>query len=236
MPNWCYNTVELHHDDITKIDALEAELQKDDAQPLNHLCPNPTGEWQYEWSVNNWGTKWDVSPMDWERFSDNCIRMNFDSAWSPPITLYEFLENEGWTVNALYHEPGMGFAGKFCDGFDEYYEFDYTNREEVENLPDEIRDFTNAMDDLENWEAEQEEEALNDLERTEWFPKKVKPAYVGKYEVMTKLWPYPHYCDWTGEKWQRWDGDDIKVSQWRGLAEDPSEWDAAAELEKILGE
>lgn len=236
MPNWCYNNVELHHDDIAKIDALEEELKKDDAQPLNHLCPNPKGEWEYEWSVNNWGTKWDVSPMDWERFSDNCIRMNFDSAWSPPITLYEFLESEGWTVNALYHEPGMGFAGKFCDGFDEYYEFDYTNREEVENLPDEIRDFTNAMDDLENWEAEQEEEALNDLERTEWFPKKVKPAYVGKYEVMTKAWPYPQWCNWTGEVWQRWDGDDIKVSQWRGLAEDPSEWDAAAELEKILGE
>ena len=223
MPNWCYNTVELHHDDITKLDALEAELKKEDAQPLNHLRPNPAGEWQYDWSVNNWGTKWDVSASDWERFSDNCIRMNFDSAWSPPITLYEFLEEEGWTVNALYHEPGMGFAGKFADGFNDYYEYDYTNREEVENLPEDIQDFTNAFDDLENWEHEQEEEAMAELERTEWFAKKVKPAYVGKYEVMTKAWPYPQYCNWTGEKWQRWEGDDIKITQWRGLTKETKE-------------
>ena len=114
---------------------------------------------------------------------------------------------------------------------DDYYEFDYTNREEVENLPEDIQDFTNALDDLENWEAEQEEEKLADLERTEWFPKKTKPAYVGKYEVMTKAWPFPVYCEWTGEKWQRWEGDDIKVTQWRGLTED--HWDPVAELEKI---
>ena len=233
MPNWCYNSVTLHHDSKEVIDAFEAELKKEDPQPLNHLRPNPAGEWQYDWSVNNWGTKWDVSPMDWERESDNVIVMHFDSAWSPPITLYEYLEENGWTVRALYHEPGMGFAGKFEDGFDDYYEFDYTNREEVENLPEDILDFTNAMDDLENWEAEQEEEKLAELERTEWFPKKVKPAYVGKYEVMTKAWPYPQYCNWDGENWSRWDGDDIKVSQWRGLAEDPNEWDALSELDKI---
>lgn len=219
MPNWCYNTVELHHSDKAKIDALEEELNKDDPQPLNHLRPNPTGEWDYEWSVSNWGTKWDVSPMDWERFDDNSIRFNFDSAWSPPITLYEWLESEDWTVRALYHEPGMAFVGKYEDGFDECHEYDCSDRESVENLPEDLRDFSGAMDDLENWEREQEEERLAELERTDWYIGQ-KPAYVGRYEVQTKAWPYPQYCNWDGKKWSRWEGDDIVVTQWRGVTEE----------------
>ena len=233
MPNWCFNTVELYNVDAAKLDALEKELEKEDAQPLNHLRPNPSGEWDYDWSVTNWGTKWDISTTDWERFSDTCIRMNFDSAWAPPTALYEYLEQQGWTVNALYHEPGMGYAGKYCDGFDEYYEYSYNDREEVENLPQEILDFTGALDDLENWEAEQEEEAMSALDRTDWFDKKTKPAHVGKYEVTTKNWPYPHYCDWTGTKWQRWEGDDIKVSQWRGLTKPFDDSDLELELQKL---
>ncbi len=234
MPNWCYNSATFRNDSKEVIDAFEAELKKEDAQPLNYLRPNPAGEWDYNWSVENWGTKWDVSASGWEREDDHTIVMHFDSAWAPPTILYEFLTDNGWYISALYHEPGMGFAGKFEDGSDDYYEFDYTDREQVENLPEEILDFTNAMEDLENWEAEQEEEALSELERTEWFDKKVKPSVVGRYEVTTKAWPYPQYCNWTGEKWQRWEGDDIKVAQWRGLVENPENWDPAAELDKIV--
>lgn len=236
MPNWCYNTVELHHDDVSKIDALEEELKKDKAEPLNHLRPNPAGQWDYGWSVDNWGTKWDVSPMDYERINDNNIRFNFDSAWSPPITLYEFLEEEGWTVRAMYHEPGMVFIGKFEDGFDEYHEYDITDRESIENMPEDLVDFGGLLDEHERWEEEQYEERMAELERTDWFDKKVKPVHVGRYEVQTKAWPYPQYCNWDGKKWSRWDGDDIKITQWRGLTEDPDEWDAAAALDEIMAD
>lgn len=236
MPNWCYNTVELHHDDVSKIDALESELQKDDAQPLNHLRPNPAGEWDYGWSVDNWGTKWDVSPMDWERISENRIRFNFDSAWSPPITIYEWLESEGWSVSALYHEPGMVFIGRYEDGFDDYYEYDITDRESIENIPEDLVDFGNLLEDHENWVEENYQESIANLERTEWFPKKVKPTMIGRYEVKTKAWPYPNWCNWTGEKWERWEGDDIKVTEWRGLVENPDEWDAAGALDEIMAD
>ena len=53
---------------------------------------------------------------------------------------------------------------------------------------------------------------------------------------MTKAWPYPHYCDWTGEKWQRWEGDDIKVAQWRGLTKPFDESDLELELQKLQGD
>jgi len=223
MPNWCYNSVTLSHEDKSKIDALEAELQKEDTQPLNHLCPNPTGEWDYEWSVNNWGTKWDVTPHDWERQDDNTIYINFDSAWSPPTSLYEFLEGEGWSVSAKYHEPGMGFVGGWENGCDDYYELDWTDRESLENLPEDLADFANVWDDLERYEEEQFEEKMAELERTEWFDVSVNPAVVGRYEVQTEAWPYPQYSNWDGEKWGRWDGDDAVITQWRGLVEEYNE-------------
>jgi hypothetical protein len=158
MPNWCYNTATLYNEDKTKIDGLEQELSKEDSQVLNYLRPNPSGEWEYDWSVSNWGTKWDISPMDWEREDDNTIVMHFDSAWSPPTIIYDYLTEEGWSVRAYYHEPGMGFAGRYEDGSDDYYEYDYTDRETVENLPEDILDFTNALEDLENYEQEQLED------------------------------------------------------------------------------
>ena len=92
------------------------------------------------------------------------------------------------------------------------------------------------MYELEEREAEAFEELISDLDRTDWFDKKVKPVHVGRYEVQTKAWPYPQYCNWDGEKWSRWEGDEIKVTQWRGLANEYQEWDAAEELEKILNE
>lgn len=238
MPNWCYNSVTLSHEDTSKIDALEAELSKEEPQVFQHLRPNPTGEWDYAWSVDNWGTKWDINPMDWDRVGDNSITINFDSAWSPPTAMYEFLDSEGWNVTALYHEPGMGFAGRFEDGYDDFYEFDYTDRESIENLPSDILDFTNVMEDLENWEAEQFEEKLEELERTEWFDVSVNPVREGRYEVITKAWGYPQYCNFTNGQWGRWEGDEIEVMQWRGLVEEytEEEWDPVAELDKIIDE
>ena len=163
MPNWCDNYVVLKNSDSSKIDALEKELQKESPEVCNHLRPNPAGEWDYDWSVANWGTKWDMSVRDWGRNNPNEIWISFDSAWAPPVTLYEFLEENDWEVSGLYHEPGMGFAGKYEDGYDDYYEFDYSERSEVEKLPEEILEFTNAMEDLENWEEENEAEAAADV-------------------------------------------------------------------------
>lgn len=224
MPNWCYNSATLHNSDKSKIDALEQELQKEDAQVFQHLRPNPTGEWDYNWSVENWGTKWDVTVQDWEREDDNTIVMHFDTAWSPPTTLYEFLETEeGWSVRAYYHEPGMVFIGRYEDGFDDYYEYDITDRESVENLPEDLIDFGGLMDEVDRYEEEQYEESLSELERTEWYPVSVAPSKDGRYEVTTKAWQFPQYCNYTDGVWSRWEGDELEVLQWRGLIEEYNE-------------
>jgi hypothetical protein len=229
MPNWCYNTATVYNEDKTKIDGLEQELLKDKAEPFNYLRPNPAGEWDYGWSCENWGTKWDVSMMDWEREGDNSIVMHFDSAWSPPIAMYEYLNEEGWEVSAYYHEPGMGFAGRYDNGDDDYYEFDFTDRQSIEELPEDILDFTNAMEDLERYEEEQYEESIADLERTEWYPVTTNPDKIGTYEVKRKDWDYAFKSEWDGKEWQQED-----VAFWRGLAENPEDWDPVAELDKIV--
>ena len=148
MPNWCDNSVHLTHEDKTKIDALVAELENKEGNGIFQLLrPNPTGVWDYNWSVENWGTKWDASIIDWDRQDDHTIWISFDSAWSPPTTLYEFLSEEGWVIEAYYHESGMCFCGKFTneDG-DEYYEYDFRDRESLEALPSDIEDFTGLLD------------------------------------------------------------------------------------------
>lgn len=227
MPNWCYNTATFYHEDKTVIDGFEQELSKEDAQPLNYLRPNPAGDWEYDWSVSNWGTKWDISPHDWEREDDNTIVMHFDSAWSPPITLYEFLQESGWSVRAYYHEPGMAFVGRYEDGDDDYYEYDITDRGVCEDLPEDILDFSGIMDDVERYEEEQYEESIADLERTDWFTVETNPDKVGLYEVKRKDWEYVYMSNWDGKEWAQED-----VAFWRGVTENP-EWDPVAELEKI---
>lgn len=146
MPNWCYNNMTLSNENKEKIDELVSKLEKDSDKLFEYLRPNPSGEWEYDWSVDNWGTKWDARISNWQRDDDNTISFSFDTAWSPPIKFYQFLTNEEWFVSASYHEEGMGFVGEFEDGEDFYYEYDITDRDSLDGIPEHI---------IENWNLEQ---------------------------------------------------------------------------------
>lgn len=234
MPNWCDNMVTLRHTDKSKIDALDAELSKkseghygSQGQLLNFLRPNPTGEWQYDWSVDNWGTKWDASIIDWERRDDNEIWVSFESAWSPPTRLYDYIVEEGWEVEAIYQESGMGYAGQYTtDGGDDYFEYDITDPDSIENLPEDIIEFgelrTRAQDYQDEMQAEEEHQEYL-MTVTDWYPVEVNPARIGEYEVTeagSPNWPFYKKVLWDGKKWTL-DGKKYKVGTWRGLNSDP---------------
>jgi hypothetical protein len=168
MPNWCDNSVRLTHEDKSKIDALEIELKKwndtnfqDGAQVFNHLRPRPADQEEnwYDWNINNWGSKWDASIIDWDREDDNNIHVYFDSAWSPPVTLYEYLTEQGWQVNAIYHECGMAYIGQYTsiDG-DDYYEYDITDEESIENLPEDLIEFADLRTAHQDWKESEEQQ------------------------------------------------------------------------------
>lgn len=226
MPNWCDNSLTLTHPDSTKIDALEAEMSKKSdnghflGQPFQHLRPNPSGEWDYNWSCENWGTKWDADIIDFERVDTNEFRMYFNSAWSPPVALYEHLVTEGWGVDALYHESGMGYAGMFTtDGGDDYYEYDISDQNTIDDLPGDLQDFAGLEDAHQSWKENVIEEYLSSLERTEWYVGQL-PARDGRYEVTTKAWDFPQWAEFKDGSWSRWVGDEIEVTKWRGLTEE----------------
>ena len=138
MPNWCLNRLTIEHDDVTMIEEFVEAYKR--GETCDHYLPVPrdkNGElitdekhpdYWYNWCVNNWGTKWDIGSYQDETFGlhptvvDNQATASFDSAWSPPTGLYERLVELGFKVDATYWEPGMGFAGRWIDGDDQYHE------------------------------------------------------------------------------------------------------------------
>lgn len=224
MPNWCDNSVRLSHSDKSKVDALEAVLQSEDQAVFQHLRPRPESEEEnwYDWNINNWGTKWEMGIIDWERQDDHTIWISFQSAWSPPIALYEHVYDEGWEVEGLYNESGCAFAGIWKDGDDQYYEYDFNDLESLEALPEDLQDFTGLIDYYHDQQAEREREE-HDAKCTEWYPGDVKPVRAGRYEAKDPIninWPFTEYANWDGKKWVNDEGKKIRVYEWRGLKEE----------------
>lgn len=78
----------------------------------------------YEWSVVNWGTKWDASITAYDDGGSK-ITYVFDTAWSPPIPFLHTVSAK-WpdlTFTLTYEEGGSAFAGEMIfRGGDAVYE------------------------------------------------------------------------------------------------------------------
>jgi len=156
MPNWCDNSVTIFSQNKDQIDAIEVALTTEDKDFFSVIRPRPESEednW-YDWNVNNWGTKWSPSVHAWERQDDNTIWVSFDSAWAPPTALYDYMHMNDYDVTAYYNEGGMGFVGKYSDGYDDYHEYDISDRESIEQIPEDIVDYADLMNYHEDWVSE----------------------------------------------------------------------------------
>ena len=138
MPNWGLNRLTIEHDDIEEVNEFVAAYKR--GETCEYYLPTPKDEkgniiddpndrfYWWNWRVNNWGTKWDFGSGENEIHGlhptvvDNQATMSFDTAWSPPIGLYERLQLLGFKVDATYWEPGIGFAGRWINGDDQYHE------------------------------------------------------------------------------------------------------------------
>lgn len=150
MPNWCNNDVTIKHKDKAAIERVAKAFNEgrlcNEFIPLPEelaetTSPNRSGNeneliekygysnW-YDFQVSKWGTKWDISPDGGNAIvKGKKVCLNFDSAWSPPVGLYEKLIEEGYEVEAYYFEGGMGFYGCFTNDGEE--QFEYTNISDV---------------------------------------------------------------------------------------------------------
>jgi hypothetical protein len=143
MPNWCENVVTFTGP-REKLDALIKGAGK--GELLNTIRPMPesvfrgnvgtaereehgTNNW-YDWSVEHWGTKWDVGECSVEDDGES-VTFHFDSAWSPPVEAYRYAEEQGLAVDAKYCETGFYFIGRYGAGVEVSSQIDECEDEEL---------------------------------------------------------------------------------------------------------
>ena len=145
MPNWCKNTLKITATDVNFIEAVVAAYKNNNL--LNYLVP--IGGWDYNLAVERWGTKLDVAGACDPVILGDSVTFIFDSAWAPPIAVYDSLVNRGFGVEAFYWEPGCGYCGVYRDGYD-----DCTEYSSYEEIPEELVEHF----DIKDWSEEEEED------------------------------------------------------------------------------
>ena len=156
MPNWCSNTIEIEGTK-EQINAFVSYLEESNGKDwFTFFKPTPTElkeEGWYEWNIENWGTKWNCDAQDWVKVEHavddlSSVTFWFDSAWSPPTALYEFVEaTSTMNIKASYNEGGMAFVGEFVDGVDEC--FSYECLEDLDSIPEHLVDEWNLAEQME---------------------------------------------------------------------------------------
>ena len=131
MPNHTDNRVILSHDDSQQIDMIYNIMNTEDTPLCQTLIPmdeklleisgisdNYEVQGWYDWRLENWGTKWDVYETHCTRIDANTLNLNFYTAWSPPIPIFDKLVDMGFEVTARYLDEGWGYIGEYTDGDD----------------------------------------------------------------------------------------------------------------------
>lgn len=159
MPNWCMNNIKITHSSPEKL--AEFVDAYNNGAVCEHFVPQPKDldsedcfgpEGWYTWRCNNWGTKWDFGKEEGHnraKIVNNEVSISIETAWSPPIELYNNLQDKGYNIHATYWEPGMAFCGTYKNGRDKY-----TDYQDISDIPKGIWDEYNMADFFEETEAD----------------------------------------------------------------------------------
>lgn len=165
MPNHVINYVTLKHSDLDKMKKMMEVVKKHQETEENNNEDKDGFFYQvkkrpknikdtYNWNINNWSTKWEA--YDFEVYNDDDIMFSeitlaFNTAWSPPIKIFEALKKKGWEVKAEYLDECHNFVGEWIDGTDFCYN-------EVLQAPEHLREsFAIYADEL---EMDEQDEAI----------------------------------------------------------------------------
>jgi len=125
MPNWCNNDLVIEGSpkelnklmkqvEITKSE--ETEGHRENLFSCHKVIPMPENVDWYNWSISEWGSKWDLSDVwrsdDWE---SGVLRYSFQTAWSPVLPVIEELAKQfpKVTMTYTYWEGGMDYWGEY---------------------------------------------------------------------------------------------------------------------------
>ena len=174
MPNWCMNTMTVRGPSKQVHDLFDRIGKADEDAFFNIIKPRPADQEEnwYGWNIENWGTKWDADPGEFTiddgdpEEGMSTVHQNFDTAWGPPDAIAEELTEQGFDVDLMYYEPGVGFAGVYTSwaGTD-HYDFDGRSADELDDiLPEELNDCFGITEDIRNSEELEDED-----EFVEWY-------------------------------------------------------------------
>lgn len=105
--------------------------ESDEAKAKEFLAKYGAADW-YDWSLNNWGTKWPSVNLGVEREGDT-LTTEFQTAWSPPMGIYARLQELGFDVLATFAEQGCDFAGFWRNGEELAIKIEWGNRDDDES-------------------------------------------------------------------------------------------------------
>ena len=162
MPNWCNNDMTISHADPYMIQRAADAWNR--GEFLQDLIPEPKElpvkenggqmpDW-WHWRIANWGVKWDLGK---DKYGDEAVvhdgsfNVGFESPWSPPVEAYKKLVDMGFKIEAYYFEGGIGFCGKFKDGWDCEYSLEGLTPSQIRKR---IPVVLNKMFGISSWYAE----------------------------------------------------------------------------------
>lgn len=178
MPNWCDNVVMIKGEKQEVIKVKELLQNEGNVFSFQKISPCPeallhttapavyhnepqkvefnrkkygAADW-YDWKNANWGTKWDASDAilssELGNDSEYQVAYSFQTAWAPPIPVYEKLAEMFPNTNIFvnFDESGMGFSGwKF------YSDGDLQNETDYESSFHSIRTYMEPDTDVWEW-------------------------------------------------------------------------------------
>ena len=199
MPNWCENRLEVRGKEadvdrfaegfvkngISAFVPTPKELVEDTGTEEENMKKYGAASW-YDWRLENWGTKWDITDVYTLERDEGYAAFSFDTAWAPPIEAFEKISKmfPGLEFILQYEEPLMGFFGQavFKDGGlveDDEYEWD----ERFEDgwwLYKEIRCLLDEADDILTDLLNAEQITPQEMEEIETIIKKLSDDKIRK--------------------------------------------------------
>ena len=169
MPNHCNNTLTIKSDNAGLLRNLMNDLTNAEGNMysfLEKLVPftaDIAHKWDYDWCVQNWGTKWDIYDVTYASLDGDTLELSFMSAWSPPVeALVTGMLKHGYTFDLYYEEGGCCFIGHTeGDGeshFDQCWET-WTDADPTTYIPEDVLDaFPWVEQDWHEWQREKAEE------------------------------------------------------------------------------
>lgn len=108
MPNWVRNKLFIHGPS-DKVKQCTLDIASDNEHiSFEKILPRPKdiGDSWYDWSLENWGTKWDVT----DTFEDEEGYICFDTAWSTPVEIINYLSEiyDELTFEVHYADEDLG--------------------------------------------------------------------------------------------------------------------------------